>query len=152
MNKKERNNFMRFNINDYEGKYVMHCKTEEEAEVFCRYLDSVGRKWCNGISYLQENEWIIYTDQTCYAFNQSMYGSVFFLTDRNYTILEFSDFEWDDSNVTTATTREKIKKINNLTSQWLAAVETYGNECASADGVVENIIAACNELQEKTRK
>lgn len=34
---------MRFNIEDYKGKYVMHCKTEEEAEDFCIYLDSIGR-------------------------------------------------------------------------------------------------------------
>jgi hypothetical protein len=33
---------MMFNIDDYKGKYVMHCKTEEEAEVFCRYLVSIG--------------------------------------------------------------------------------------------------------------
>ena len=38
---------MRFNIEDYKGKYAMHCKTEEAAKDFCNYLDSLGRKWCN---------------------------------------------------------------------------------------------------------
>lgn len=28
---------MKFNIDDYKGKYVMHCKTKEEAEVFYTY-------------------------------------------------------------------------------------------------------------------
>lgn len=45
---------MKFNINKYEGNYAMHCKTEEEAKIFCRYLDSVGRKWVlNGITKTQ---------------------------------------------------------------------------------------------------
>lgn len=43
---------MKFNINKYEGNYAMHCKTEEEAKIFCRYLDSVGRKWVDGDLYL----------------------------------------------------------------------------------------------------
>lgn len=30
---------MKFNINKYEGNYAMHCKTEEEAKIFCRYSE-----------------------------------------------------------------------------------------------------------------
>ena len=41
---------MRFNIEDYKGNYVMHCKTEEEAEIFCKYLHSIGRTWSTGVS------------------------------------------------------------------------------------------------------
>ena len=32
---------MKFNIDDYKGKYVMHCKTKEEVESFRKYLSSV---------------------------------------------------------------------------------------------------------------
>lgn len=32
-----------FNIEDYKGDFVMHCKTEEEAKDFCRYLDALTR-------------------------------------------------------------------------------------------------------------
>ena len=39
---------MKFNIDNYKGKYVMHCKTEEEAKIFCKYLHSIGRMWNNG--------------------------------------------------------------------------------------------------------
>lgn len=28
-----------FNIFDYQGKYAMHCDTEEKAKIFCKYLD-----------------------------------------------------------------------------------------------------------------
>lgn len=48
---------MKFNINKYEGNYAMHCKTEEEAKIFCRYLDSVGRRWADGTSYMSMTNW-----------------------------------------------------------------------------------------------
>lgn len=43
---------MKFNIDDYKGKYAMHCKTEEEARDFCNYLHSIGRVWNSGGDYL----------------------------------------------------------------------------------------------------
>ena len=48
---------MKFNIDDYKGKFAMHCKTKEEAEDFCRYLDSIGCKWKNGNRYLNCTYW-----------------------------------------------------------------------------------------------
>lgn len=36
---------MRFDANDYKGRYAMHCATEKEANIFLEYLDSIGRKW-----------------------------------------------------------------------------------------------------------
>lgn len=83
---------MKFNINDYEGNYVMHCKTEEEAKDFCAYLDSVGRKWCNGESYLDVNEWGWYRENTIYDFNEGSYCSVDLAKIYNEIILEWSDF------------------------------------------------------------
>ena len=85
----------KFNINDYKGNYVMPCNTEEKANTFCKYLYSVGRKWDNGDSYLEINEWNKYKKDTCYNFN---YGS---FCDYNhycndYIILEFNDFDWSE--------------------------------------------------------
>ena len=89
---------MKFNINKYMGNYAMHCKTEEEAKIFCRYLDSVGRKWADGTSYMSMTNWN-YGPDTCYTFNSGTYcEKTYFLTRNYYTILEFSDFEWDDKN------------------------------------------------------
>lgn len=87
---------MKFNIDDYKGEYAMHCKTEKEANVFCRYLNSVGKKWCDGESYLTKIPWKLYKDQTYYAFNQGMFCNRKFYEDCGYKILEFSDFEWDE--------------------------------------------------------
>lgn len=90
---------MKFNINKYMGNYAMHCKTEEEAKIFCRYLDSVGRRWVNGTSYMSRTNWSVYSPDTCYDFNGGTYcDKRYFLARSYYTILEFSDFEWDNKN------------------------------------------------------
>lgn len=90
---------MKFNINKYEGNYAMHCKTEEEAKIFCRYLDSVGRRWGSGHSYISMTNWDDYGPNTCYSFNSGTYcDKIYYLTHNCYTILEFSDFEWDNKN------------------------------------------------------
>lgn len=83
---------MRFNIEDYKGKYVMHCKTEEEAEDFCRYLDNIGRKWHGGDSYVEFTEWNEYEEKTCYDFNDGYYAPISYYIINNYKILEWGDF------------------------------------------------------------
>lgn len=84
---------MKFNIEDYKGNYAMHCKTEEEAKDFCRYLDSIGRKWSSEDSYAELTEWNEYKEKTCYCFNNDTYSSVSNYTIKhNYQVLEWGDF------------------------------------------------------------
>ena len=83
---------MKFNINDYKGEYAMHCKTEEEANSFCTYLNSVGREWCTGSSYLDCTNYHCYKEDTAYAFNSGTFGDTDYYKDENYTILEWEDF------------------------------------------------------------
>ena len=83
---------MKFNIEDYKGNYVMHCKTEEEAKDFCNYLDSLGRKLCHEKKYTKNTCWQCFTDRTCYAFNDIEYSSLGYYERHGYTILEWSDF------------------------------------------------------------
>ena len=84
----------KFNINDYPGKYVMHCKTEEEAKDFCRVLHEAGRTWCTGRSYIDRTNFKYDKGGTCYNFNIGAYAEKFYYTKPNedYTILEWSDF------------------------------------------------------------
>ena len=83
---------MKFNIEDYKGNYAMHCKTKEEVKDFCRYLYSLGRKWCDGTKYTEDNMWYVYKDNTCYVFNYGTYSSLSFSELSGYTVLEWSDF------------------------------------------------------------
>ena len=82
---------MKFDINDYKGKYVMHCKTEKEANDFCTYLDSIGKKWCSGDRYIDFNNYDYYQKNTVYYFNENLYGKIE-PVNADYTILEWEDF------------------------------------------------------------
>ena len=83
---------MKFNIEDYKGNYVMHCKTEEEVKDFCGYLDNIGRKWHGGDSSVEFTEWNEYEEKTCYDFNDGYYAPISYYIINNYKILEWSDF------------------------------------------------------------
>lgn len=89
---------MKFNLNDYQGKYAMHCKTKEEAESFCRFLHQNGGRWCDGNSYLEDDSWDNYERDTVYCFNQGTYCSVGYARRINYGILEWSDFMEDEES------------------------------------------------------
>ena len=83
---------MKFNINDYQDNYVMHCKTEEEANDFCKYLDSVGRKWRGDRSYLNRTQYHRCGEHTAYDFNKGEFAEDFWYRNRGFTVLEWSDF------------------------------------------------------------
>ena len=75
---------MKFNIDDYTGKYVMHCKTEEEAKDFVHYMAHIGRHFtCSLGCYCGKNG--------CF-FNSGTWGSIEYAKNEGYTILEWSDF------------------------------------------------------------
>lgn len=88
----------KFDICNYPGRYVMHCDTEEKAVAFTRYMDSVGLEWINNRSYIDQTQWEVYKQDTCYDFNEGQFCNIgYFLEendDANYTILEFDDFDW----------------------------------------------------------
>lgn len=82
-----------FDFGAWKDKNVcMHCKTEEEAEDFCREMDRAGLRWSSGTSYLGMSYFNAYKDLTCYYFNEGAYESIGCAKDRGYQILEWSDY------------------------------------------------------------
>ena len=65
----------------------MHCRTEEEASIFCEYLSSQGKTWRGGGSYVDNTRYYTHKDATAYAFNDGLYGSVRGCRRSGYTIL-----------------------------------------------------------------
>ena len=100
---------MKFNIEKYTGNYVMHCKTEEEARDFCKYLDSIGRTWLNGAKYVDNSHWFDYGPNTTYWFNSGLYDCIEYATDYA-TILEWSDFMEEESNCL----KENNNRVNEV--------------------------------------
>lgn len=77
---------------DAVNKIVVHCKTEEEAKDFCRQMDAHGMQWCNGTSYLEENNFYQYKEKTCYFGVKGTFCKHDYFIDKDYTILEWSDY------------------------------------------------------------
>ena len=102
---------MKFNIEDYKGDYVMHCKTEEEAKDFCNYLHSVGRKWSSGDLYTTTTYWMEYGGDRVYYFNDGTHGGKRYVPDF-YTILEWSDFMNNEFTKADLKTGDVIQRRN----------------------------------------
>lgn len=83
---------MIFDINKYKGKYVMHCKTSEEAQDFCNYLHNIGRCWTIRDSYVKKTNYEVYQENTVYYFNKGTFGNAYAAELHEYKILEWSDF------------------------------------------------------------
>ncbi len=83
----------KFYFNDYKGQRVaMHCKTEEEANEFCRWKHNNGYKWRDGLFYVDETFFDTYRENSCYLLNDGMVYSVFQCKEDGFEILEMSDF------------------------------------------------------------
>ena len=84
-----------FDINSFRteenDRYVMHCSTRDDAQTFFEYLNEIGETWCTGESYLQFTPWDV---NRVYYFNKGQQGTRALARDYDYTVLEFSDFEW----------------------------------------------------------
>lgn len=76
---------------DKDNKIAVHCKTEEEAIDFCRQMDGHGLKWCDSVSYIEENNWEKYKKETCYL-NDGTFTNMFSCEDCADKLLEWSDY------------------------------------------------------------
>lgn len=144
---------MKFNIEDYKGKYVMHCKTEEEAKDFCNYLHSVGKRWNSMTSYLSTTEWKLYREDTIYLFNSDLVSYVDYAIRQDYEILEWSDFmnkEFTKADLRTGDVvmmRNGTIQIANcelgmfITENWWNDMDGFNSDLTDIDSEEFDIIA-----------
>nr|DAF23014.1 MAG TPA: hypothetical protein [Caudoviricetes sp.] len=82
-----------FDFDVWKGKNVrVHCKTEEEAEDFCREMELAGLRWSSGTSYLKMTCFNVYENYTCYDFNKGTYDNIVYAKVKGSQILEWSDY------------------------------------------------------------
>lgn len=106
----------RFNIDDYDFNHVMHCKNKYEAEVFAKYLDSVGQYWNSGRSYVNNDEWTPEGGGTCYRFTAGLRGQLnSYLDDMSGTVvLEFDSFKWsEEASIAQSISYEEVMLFQN---------------------------------------
>lgn len=106
---------------DKNNKIAVHCKTEEEAQDFCKQMHECGMKWSSGESYLAKTLFYMYKDRTGYT-SYGMYSDIDWYAEKGYTILEWSDY----MNVT----KEKEAEKQDFTKSDLrdGMVVEQGNE------------------------
>lgn len=108
-----------FPIEEYtnlEDRVCMHCKTEEEANIFLGFLHSLGKTWCDGTSYLDRNNFDDYRRNTCYYFNDGTYCSTEWAVTENTKILEFSDWIVQE---------EELECDNTVLNDFLSTIEIH---------------------------
>ena len=54
---------------------VVHCKTEQDAKMWCKIMGQNGRKWADEMSY-NNSHWDVYQEDTIYWFNRGHYGDI----------------------------------------------------------------------------
>lgn len=111
---------MIFDLNNYtNGRYAMHCPDREKAGVFLRYLHRHGRRWTGGTSYLRKDNYDVYDENTCYAFNEGTYSYVDYFADNEHVwkLLRFDDFEWEGFRELELTEQDN-QKFNQFISQF----------------------------------
>lgn len=113
---------MKFNINNYKGKYVMHCKTEEEARNFIAYLKTIGRNYIWSLN-------CYYGRHGCF-FNNHTWGSIEYARKEGYTILEWSDFMNKEFTKADLKTGDVVKRRNG----WIEIVNRELNMFISKNG------------------
>ena len=150
---------MKFNIKDYKGKYVMHCKTEKEAIDFCKYLHSIGKRWNNVTSYLNNTEWDRYGTDTVYLFNSDLVSYTHYAKRQNYTILEWSDFmnkEFTKADLKTGDVvmqRDGTIQIANcelgmfITNDWWNDMDSFSSDLTHNMGKEFDIVAIRRPIQ-----
>lgn len=99
---------MYFDINKYDGKFVMHCKTEEEAEDFLNHLRNTERP-----IYCSLPLWAI-SGVNVYYINTGFWSSERYAKENGYTILEWEDFMKHTFTKADLKTGDVIRQRNGL--------------------------------------
>lgn len=108
-------------IKDLNKNEVIHAPTQEIAEKLCKRFDELGLKWFNNSSYLSDNNWSLFKEDTCYCPKIGKYftpGYYEILGCKIYTINDLKDFDEDKQNnhyenIINNTFRNIINCINN---------------------------------------
>ena len=112
---------MKFNWEEFisNDKIAVHCATEEQAKDFCRQMHEHGFEWADGQSYSTKTCWDINKYNICYT-GRGTYSNLEYFENNNYTILEWSDYQKENSMNLELTnlTEEQKKQIIELAKKF----------------------------------
>lgn len=132
-----------FDFDAWKGKDVcMHCKTEEEAEDFCREMAKAGLRWSNGESYLELSNFRNHENHICYFFNNGAYSGYEYAKTKGCTILEWSDYRSTEPPKAEEPPKEEQEKtmeakIDDKPLSYQEAIKISRRICKSYEGWCE---------------
>lgn len=84
---------------------VIHCDTEEKANILLKAFDKLGKKWCAGAFYTEKTNWDEYKEKTCYSNEGTFCYKDWFLG------LGTKVYEFEDVELGGRTMNDNVKKI-----------------------------------------
>lgn len=78
-------------------KCAIHCKTKEEAIKLLTAFDKMGKRWANDESYLRNDHWDEFKEDTCYS-NEHTYGYKSLYSDNRPKVYDFEEVELMNGN------------------------------------------------------
>lgn len=80
------------NINKLKG-IVIHCPTEEKANMLMKFFDKQGWTWTNGEKYSDStNQWNKYRENTCYNPYSRVFKNLDYYNYRDFKIIPVDSF------------------------------------------------------------
>lgn len=82
---------------DSKEKLAIHCDNLSYANILLKYFNKLGKKWNDGKSYLEDNQWDKYKSDTCYS-NDGTYTSK---DSYEYKVYGFEEVILEENNINT---------------------------------------------------
>lgn len=76
-------------------RICVHCKTQKEAEQFCKLMDAHGMRWISGERYINKTRYELYEENTCY-YGCGQYGNLIVANEYGKDIYMFSAYDFSD--------------------------------------------------------
>lgn len=83
-----------FKFKNFPSDCALRCKTEVQAQTYCKYMNSIGERWSNGGYYKDTTNWNFYGEHTVYEPRRNLFSSYGAAFGEDFKILEFTDFNW----------------------------------------------------------
>lgn len=102
MSKEKTKSVKKMTLEEFFGskkKLAIHCKTKEQSKILLKAFDEMGETWSSGDSYLKDNNWEIYSAETCYD-NKGYFCFEKCFKEHECEIIEFKNIEFPKKKLT----------------------------------------------------
>lgn len=116
-------------ITELTENQCIHCPTEDEAKKLCKIMHDAGMKWCSHQTYLRENNWGEYKDETVYIVKSGSYADLDYVK-KGYQILTLKDIDeaQENQNPPAKIEPQEINVVPDVCVKTVTTYEIFGRE------------------------